>query len=175
MEYASRINISQGKVPNSTFLDNIEAELPSPLFTVDLKKGKPGSCDFGFVDESKFIGKITYVPVDSSQGDWVFDVNGYTIGTGSPSSISINAIADTGTTFAFLPPSIVDAFYAAVPGAFFDSNENLYAFACGSTLPSITFDIGTYKAVLPGSFIESVPTNDNSTSTYFQSYSSLKK
>lgn len=163
------INIFQGKLPNSTFLDNFEANLPARLFTIDLKKGQPGSCDFGFIDESKFTGDISYVPVDSSRGDWTFDVQGYTIGTGSRTAISISVIADTGTAFVFLPQSIVDAYYAAVPGSFFDPAETLYAFPCGSTPPSITFDIGTYKAVLPGSFMESVPTDDNPTSTYFHS------
>ena len=154
-------------------MDNVEASLPAPLFTIDLKKGRPGSCDFGYIDESKFTGDITYVPVDSSQGDWTFDVQGYAIGTGSPSAVSISVIADTGTAFVFVTQSIVDAYYAAVPGSFYDPVETLYAFPCGSTPPSITFHIGTYKAVLPGSFIESVPTDDNPASTYFQSPSNL--
>lgn len=165
-EHAFRTNVFQGKG---------KASLPAPLFTVDLKKGKPGSCDFGFVDDSKFIGKITYVPVDSSHGYWSFDVKGYNIGTGSPSPISIKVIADTGSDFVFLPHSIVDAYYAAVPGAFWDPIETLYFFPCGSTLPSITFNIGTYKAVLPGSFIESSIADDSHTSTYLQSYFFLVK
>lgn len=107
------------------------------------------------------------MPVDSSQGDWTFDIQGYTVGTGSSRAMSVSVIADTGTAFVFLPQSIVDAYYAAIPGSFFDPVETLYAFPCGSTPPSITFDIGTYKAVLPGSFIESVPTDDNPASTYF--------
>lgn len=127
------------------------------------------------MDESKFTGDITYVPVDSSQGDWTFEVKGYTIGAGSPSATSINVIADTGTTFVNLPQSIAEAYYAAIPGAFFDPTEYLYAFPCGSAAPSMTFDIGTYKAVLPGSFIESVPTNDNPASTYLKSYFFLEK
>lgn len=167
-EHRFRTNISQDKVSGHTFLENIKTDLPAPVFTVDLKKGKPGSCDFGFVDESKYIGKITYVPVDSSGGSWAFGVKGYAIGTGSLSSISITVIADTGTDYVILPQSLVDAYYAAIPGAFFDPTENLHAFPCGSTPPSITFDIGTYEAVLPGSFIESVPTKDDPTSMYFQ-------
>lgn len=67
-EHIFRTDIFQGKGQISTFLENIEASLPAPLLTVDLKKGKPGSRDFGFVDESKFIGKITFVLVDSSYG-----------------------------------------------------------------------------------------------------------
>ncbi|MCJ1466170.1 Type I transmembrane sorting receptor [Pseudocyphellaria aurata] len=150
-----------GKVPETTFLDHIEAKLPAPLFTVDLKKGKPGSCDFGFVDESKYTGDVIYVPVDDSQGDWAFDVTGYTVGTGSHHATSVRVIADTGTAFVFVPQSIVDDYYAAIPGAFFDSEESLYALPCDSNAPSITFDIGAFKAVLPGSFIASARTDDN--------------
>lgn len=158
-----------GKIPKTTFLDHIEAKLPAPLFSVDLKKGKPGSCDFGFVDESKHTGDVNYVPVDDSQGDWAFEVSGYTIGTGSPRAISISVIADTGTALVFVPQSIVDDYYAGIPGAFFDPAENLYALPCDNNAPSITFDIGTYKAVLPGSFIASARTDDNPSSTYLPS------
>jgi aspergillopepsin I len=49
-------------IPQNTFFENaINAGLNS-IFTADLKKGIPGSYDFGFIDNSKFKGEITYVP-----------------------------------------------------------------------------------------------------------------
>jgi aspergillopepsin I len=41
---------------------NLFAELDQPLFTADLQKGKPGSYDFGFIDDTKYTGKIVNVP-----------------------------------------------------------------------------------------------------------------
>ena len=39
--------------PQKTFFDNVKSTLASPLFTADLKKGKPGSYDFGYIDVSQ--------------------------------------------------------------------------------------------------------------------------
>jgi len=48
--------------PQNTFFENaINAGLYW-VFTADLKKGIPGTYDFGFIDDSKFNGEITYVP-----------------------------------------------------------------------------------------------------------------
>ena len=38
--------------PNAqkTFFDNVKSSLAAPIFTADLKKGSPGSYDFGYID-----------------------------------------------------------------------------------------------------------------------------
>jgi aspergillopepsin I len=48
----------------TTFFQNAIAlgVLQEPVFTADLKKGAPGSYDFGFIDPTKYNGDITYVP-----------------------------------------------------------------------------------------------------------------
>ena len=40
--------------PNAqkTFFDNVKSSLAAPIFTADLKKGSPGSYDFGYIDVS---------------------------------------------------------------------------------------------------------------------------
>jgi aspergillopepsin I len=50
--------------PQTTFFDTAinEGVLEAPVFTADLKKGAPGSYDFGFIDLSKYYGDITWVP-----------------------------------------------------------------------------------------------------------------
>lgn len=77
----------------TTFFDTVKSELDTPLFAVTLKHNAPGSYDFGYVDSSKYTGKITYTDVDNSQGFWGFTADGYTIGDGSSSSDQISGIA----------------------------------------------------------------------------------
>lgn len=59
----------------TTFFDTVSSTLDEPLFTATLKAGAPGSYDFGYIDDSKYSGSISYVPVDFSQGFWQFDVS----------------------------------------------------------------------------------------------------
>lgn len=159
------------EIPQYTsFLDNIKSTLSAPLFTADLKKGRPGSYDFGFIDDSKYTGDITYVPVDTNQGQWEFVLKGYAIGAENSNSVTINVVADTGTTMLFLPEQIVEAYYADVPSAFYNSTVALYVFPCSITLPSITFDISNYKALVPGPYMHLRPLPDDNTSMFHQMF-----
>lgn len=58
-----------------------------------LKYHAPGTYDFGYIDNSKFQGELTYTDVDSSQGFWMFTADGYGVGNGAPNSNSISGIA----------------------------------------------------------------------------------
>ena len=66
--YSFPVGVAEGlpvtPEPQTTFVDTAvnEGLLPANLFTVDLKKGAPGSYDFGFIDSTKLTGSITYVP-----------------------------------------------------------------------------------------------------------------
>lgn len=44
----------------NTFVQNAKPSLPGKVFTADLKKGAPGSFDFGFINATKYTGDITY-------------------------------------------------------------------------------------------------------------------
>ncbi|KAI4164493.1 MAG: hypothetical protein LQ342_001806 [Letrouitia transgressa] len=140
-----------------TFFSNAKPSLSAPLFTANLKKGKPGSYTFGYIDAAQHSGAITYVPVNSANGFWEFTSNGYAVGSGSFVSTSIDSIADTGTTLLYLPQSVVTAYYSKVSGARYDSSQGGYTFACSATLPSITLGIGSYRAVVPGSYVNYAP------------------
>ena len=142
-----------------TFFSNVKASLSAPLFTANLKKGAPGSYDFGYIDATKYTGSITYVNVNTANGFWEFTSNGYAVGSGAFTSTSIDAIADTGTTLLYLPTAVVSAYYARVSGASYDSTQGGYTFPCSATLPSITLGIGSYRAVVPGSYIVYAPTS----------------
>ena len=149
-----------------TFFSNAKASLASPLFTADLKKGEPGSYDFGYIDTSKYTGSITYVNVNTANGFWEFTGNGYAIGSGSFISSSIDAIADTGTSLLYLPAAAVQAYYKGVSGAKLDSSQGGYTFPCSATLPSITLGIGSYKAVVPGAYVVYAPTSSGSSTCF---------
>lgn len=149
-----------------TFFANAESGLSAPLFTSDLKKGAPGSYDFGYIDTSKYTGDITYTPVDNSRGFWGFTSSGYTVGSGSAVSDSIPAIADTGTSLLLLPDDIVSAYYAQVSGAQNSNTDGGYIFDCSAALPDLSFAIEGYNAVVPGSYINYAPVSSGSSSCF---------
>ena len=147
-----------------TFFTNVKGTLAAPLFTTDLKKGRPGTYDFGFIDAGKHTGSITYVPVNSGRGFWEFTSNGYAVGSGGFTSTSIDSIMDTGTTLLLLPTTVVSAYYAQVSGSRYDNSQGGYTFPCSTTLPSLTLGVGSYKAVVPGPFINYAPLTSGSSS-----------
>ncbi|KAL9004349.1 MAG: hypothetical protein Q9188_002843 [Gyalolechia gomerana] len=144
-----------------TFFSNAKASLSAPLFTANLKKGKPGSYTFGYVDAAQHTGSVTYVGVNTANGFWQFTSNGYAVGSGGFVSQSIDSIADTGTTLLYLPSGVVSAYYAKVSGARYNSAQGGYTYPCSSTLPSITLGIGSYRAVVPGSYINYAPVSSS--------------
>lgn len=141
----------------ATFFENAIPTLAAPLFTANLKKGEPGNYNFGYIDSTEYTGSITYTAVNTANGFWEFTGTGYAVGSGSFVTSSIDAIADTGTTLLYLPAAAVTAYYAKVSGATNSASQGGYIFPCSATLPSITLGIGTYKAVVPGSYINYAP------------------
>ena len=149
-----------------TFFTNAETLLDSPVFTADLKKGQPGSYNFGYIDSSAYTGAITYTAVDNSQGFWGFTSAGYTVGTGNAVTESIPAIADTGTSLLLVPDDVVAGYYAQVPGSSNSQADGGYVFPCSATLPSIAFQIEGYSAVVPGDYMNYAPVSAGSSSCF---------
>ncbi|KAK7703042.1 hypothetical protein SLS64_009313 [Diaporthe eres] len=143
-----------------TFLDNIKSSLTRPLFTADLKSGKPGTYGFGFIANS-YSGNIQYAPIDQTSEYWLFAITGYRVGPatipGNPNSgyvtFPFRAIADTGTTLLLLPQNIVDAYWKTVTGSYYDASWAAILFPCSSTLPDFIYGIGLYKGVVPGRYM----------------------
>ena len=75
---------------------------------------------------------------------------------------AFNKLTDTGTTLLYLPQTVVTAYYNQVPGASYNSNQGGYTFPCSTTLPSITLGLGSYRAVVPGSYINYAPVSGSS-------------
>lgn len=76
-----------------TFFDAVKDDLDQPVFAVALKHNAAGSYDFGYIDESKYTGSITYTDVDSSDGYWMFTATGYGVGDGEADSTPLRGIA----------------------------------------------------------------------------------
>ncbi|KAL2265122.1 hypothetical protein VTJ83DRAFT_6222 [Remersonia thermophila] len=136
-----------------TFFDNAKSTLDSPVFTADLKWKKEGTYDFGFIDETKYTGEITYLPVQTDPGYWTFTSSGYAVGDGAFHPASIVGIADTGTSLTYLPAEVVTSYWGQVDGAVDSDYYGGYVFPCSSKLPSFTFGVGPANITIPASYI----------------------
>ena len=144
-----------------TFFDNAAGDLESPLFTANLKKGAPGSYNFGYIDDSEHTGEISYTDVDNSQGFWGYTTDSYTVGDGSPVTKSIQSISDTGTSLVLVDDDIVADYYKAVDGSSNSQSEGGYIFPCDAKLADLSFTIGDYTGTIPGSYLNYAPASEN--------------
>ncbi|KAF3351485.1 hypothetical protein VD0002_g2845 [Verticillium dahliae] len=146
-----------------TFFDNVMPSLAEPVFTADLKKAAVGAYEFGRVDPAKFVGQMTYVPVNTSNGFWQFPSESFSVDGGAPQpgQAGGQAIADTGTTIILANPVTVEGYYAAVPGAVNDQQQGGFTFPCATQLPDLALDIGgLYMARVKGSDINFAQVSD---------------
>ncbi|TIA48254.1 hypothetical protein D6C77_09976 [Aureobasidium pullulans] len=145
--------------PQKTFFDNIMSELAQPVFTAALDLDGSGTYEFGTIDASKFTGNLMFTPVNASSGFWQFDSNSYSVGGKTVTrSNATPAIADTGTSLLLLDPEVVQAYYAQVPSAVYDSTTGGYVYDCSEDLPEFAVAVGdNYMANIPGSGITFAP------------------
>ncbi|KAI1747281.1 secreted aspartic proteinase precursor [Xylaria castorea] len=148
----SKINTVKPKQVN-TWFDNAVKILDTPMWTADLKYEKPGTYDFGFINETKHTGNISYVDVNSSNGLWTINTSGYRIGNGSFQAVSFKAIADTGTSLALLPEDIVKEYYSTVTGAIYDEGWDGYTFPCTTRPPKFVLGVGEARITIPSKYI----------------------
>lgn len=157
----SSINTVQPQ-QQSTFFDNAQSSLNSPLFAAYLPANADGAYDFGETDSSHYSGSITYTNVDSSNGFWEYPSTSYKVGSKTYSQSGYTAISDTGTTLLLMGDSAVSNYYKAVSSATYDSNQGGYVFDCSATLPSLSVKIGNSYATVPGSVLNFGSTGGNS-------------
>jgi hypothetical protein len=142
----------------STFFDNAQESLDSPLFAAYLPESGDGAYDFGYTDSSKYTGSIKYTAVDSSNGFWEYPSTSFKVGGKTGSQSGFTAISDTGTSLLLMGDNAVDTYWGTVSSASYDSNQGGYTFPCGTTLPDIQIRIGsTNYATVPGADLSYAP------------------
>lgn len=141
-----------------TFMDNVMSKLAKPVFTADLKKGLPGTYDFGYINSSLHKGEIAYAPINRNLPYWEIQVSGYQFGNnGNYIAEKFPGIIDTGTSLILLPGDMVRSYYALVQGSYFDPDSAMTVFPCNATLPDFIFGIDSYRGVVPGHYINYAP------------------
>ncbi|EAS34957.1 aspartic protease PEP3 [Coccidioides immitis RS] len=138
-----------------SFFTNLAANLDEPVLAAQLKKGAPGSYEFGAIDETKFNGDLVTIPVNNSRGFWEVKSTMFKVGKDEQLRRITkgvgSAIADTGTTLMLVNEDIVNAYYDQV-----DNARSVYAaggfiFPCNATLPDLYVSLGdTHLARIPG-------------------------
>jgi hypothetical protein len=138
-----------------TYLDNIKNQLVKPLFTANLKKGKPGNYNFGYINASEYTGNIQYAAINPQSPLWEISVSGYRVGSNDTKYVSRvwNAIADTGTSLLLAPIDIVNAYYKQVNGSILNNDYGMTMVPCNATLPDFAFGLGTYRGIIPGAYL----------------------
>lgn len=131
-----------------TWFENVLPQLAEPVFTADIRPGAAGAYEFGRIDESKFQGPLTWVPVNTTNGFWQVSSTTFAVGRpgeqvpilqGNPRGV---AIVDTGTTLILAAQQVVQGYYAQVPSARADPIIGGIVIACNETLPDLMLDIG---------------------------------
>lgn len=138
-----------------TFFDNVMPSLAEPVFTADLRAQAAGAYEFGRIDNTKFTGAMTWVPIDNTQGFWQFTSEKFAVdgGAAQAGTAGSQAIADTGTTLILADPKAVSAYYSKVQGAQNDEQAGGVTFPCNAKLPDLQLDVGGTMATVAGKFI----------------------
>ncbi|KAM4066225.1 eukaryotic aspartyl protease [Hirsutella rhossiliensis] len=143
-----------------TFFDTIKSSLAMPVFTADLRKNATGVYTFGSIDQSKFQGQLTSIPVNTSMGFWQFSSEKFAVNGGQQQAATPGgqAIADTGTTLILADAKIVNGYYQQVQGAQNNSQMGGFTVPCNAKLPDLDLDVGgNYMARVTGDNINFAP------------------
>ncbi|KAM5522536.1 Endothiapepsin [Fusarium oxysporum f. sp. phaseoli] len=147
----STINTVQPK-KQKTFFETLLPTLKKKVFAANLRlNGKPATWDFGYIDDTKFKGKVAYTPV-VSQKYWSMNVSSYAVGKGSFTSSKKQVgevIVDSGTSLVYLPEAVVNDYYSHIKGYEFQQ-RGTRTFPCNSTIPDFHFKIDSTTLSIPG-------------------------
>ncbi|KAF5656973.1 hypothetical protein FCIRC_13407 [Fusarium circinatum] len=147
----STINTVKPK-KQKTFFETLLPTLKKKVFAANLRvDGKPATWDFGYIDDTKFKGKVAYTPVVSTKY-WSMNVSTYAIGKGSFTSSKKKVgevIVDSGTTLVYLPEAVVNDYYSHIKGYKLQEGGSR-TFPCNSTVPDFHFKIDSTTLSIPG-------------------------
>ncbi|USP82891.1 hypothetical protein yc1106_10165 [Curvularia clavata] len=132
-----------------TFFETVEPTLSRKVFAANLRVDGNGTWDFGYIDDSKYSGEMTWAPVVSDKY-WSIDVQEYATGEGSFGSAVVGeVIVDSGTSLVYLPDAVVNDYYSQIQGSSL-TQGGVYAFPCNSTIPDLHLKISGSVFSIPG-------------------------
>ncbi|GAM82180.1 hypothetical protein ANO11243_001590 [Dothideomycetidae sp. 11243] len=147
----------------NTWFDNAHTLLAQPLYALSVRKQEVGSLDFGFINATKYVGKLNYINVTPATGSgfWEFNVRRFAVnGTMHDSGSWFNSIVDSGTSLLYLPDTVVKTYYASVPSAAIDPSWGGYTFPCSVNIPPMGIYIAGVKYSIPASLLNWEQIND---------------
>jgi aspergillopepsin I len=123
------------------------------LFTVNHHYTGGGTWTFGTIDSTQYTNSISYSTAYHPDYDnlWTINATSYSVGSFTPTTLSLPIILDTGSYVTVLPASVCAAYWAKVTGA--ELYNGNYVFPCTSTLPDFHIKItGGYNATIHGAY-----------------------
>ncbi|KAF5620233.1 hypothetical protein F52700_11553 [Fusarium sp. NRRL 52700] len=146
----STINTVKPK-KQKTLFETLLPTLKQKVFAANLRlDGKPSTWDFGYIDDTKFKGKIAYTPVVSDKY-WSMNVSTYAVGKGKFTSSKKTVgevIVDSGTSLVYLPDTVVNDYYKQIKGYKLDDSGS--TFPCNAAIPDFHFKIDSTTLTIPG-------------------------
>jgi len=120
-----------------------------------IRSQNSGTFHFGYIDDSQYTGSIAYSNIIDFSGEWSVQITGYQIGNNAFVNQNFNTVIDTGTGGSDLPRSVVDAYFAKIPGSSFNSGYNTYQYPCDQQLLDFTFGLPDGgKTTIPAAYLE---------------------
>ncbi|CAI5759230.1 unnamed protein product [Candida verbasci] len=105
--------------------------------------GDSGSVLFGDIDDSKFDGELTTLPMTDRAS---INITNFSIG--DKNFDTTDAIIDTGSTFSTLPKEWIDAIGKVINGVY-NEDEDAYRIDCKSYDQTFTFDVDNSTIEIP--------------------------
>lgn len=144
-----------GLTLDSTVLQSLASQkvISNPIFALKLVATGPGEVTFGYVDYTWNRSQITEIPVNEDLHErWRITTDGIRVnGKLIPRRDNAikEALIDSGTTLAYLQPSVVKEIYTQISGARFDEVQQAYLVPQGSRYPTVTFVLGGQEYPVP--------------------------
>ena len=135
-----------------TWFQTIMNQLESKTFAIHHEQDQ-GQIQFGYVDSSYDIG---YAPLNADYY-WGVNFTGY-LAAGNYIPRTWTVVVDTGTSRSSLPPDIARDYFKTVPGS--TETGSGYIYPCDTALPDFVYGIGSFRGIIPGTFLQGNETSN---------------
>ncbi|EIE21459.1 acid protease [Coccomyxa subellipsoidea C-169] len=133
-----------------------DGQLDQPLFSLylnpDVTKEPAGELEFGSIDTSRYVGKLTYTPVVEKKY-WTVGLSGVTVSGVDVGMEATRVVIDSGTSAILLGANDAASIHKAIPGMYLDRQSGYWVVKGGcaavADLPPVTFVIGGTPYAMP--------------------------